>query len=104
MAFKENQVANPTGAHTPATRHIATAHKKIRAKGKVHLDTAMDNIIKAVNNADNKFSQEEIFKASLKLIDTTLKAEAFYEKAIGTKPKEVSPEDDDVGEVAITFE
>ena len=106
MAITKGQVTNPTGAHIPATRHIATAHKKIRAKGKVHLEEAMQNILDRVQNKGNKFSDEDIFKASVKWVETTLKAEAFYEKAIGVKPKGVSDEgveeEDDMPEIIMT--
>ena len=104
MAFQKGQVENPTGAHVPATRHVATAHKKIRAKGKVHLEEAMQNILNMVQNRGGNFSDEQIFKASVKWVETTLKAEAFYEKAIGVKPKASSEEELEEEEVAITFE
>lgn len=104
MAITKGQVTNPSGSHIPATRHIATAHKKIRAKGKVHLEEAMDNLLAMVQNKNNKFSDEQIFKASVKWVETTLKAEAFYERAIGAKPKAVEGEEEVEEEVAITFE
>ena len=104
MAIAKGQITNPTGAHTPATRHVATAHKKIRAKGKVHLEEAMQNILDMVQNKNNKFTDEQIFKASVKWVETTLKAEAFYEKAAGVKPKASSDEgEEEEDEVAITF-
>jgi len=83
MAFEKNQVANPTGEHKPASRHIATAHKKVRAKGKQHLPDAVDNLINAVLDPKNELTLPQKVSASKDLIKLVFEAEKYLEKAQG---------------------
>jgi len=87
MAFEKNQVANPTGEHKPASRHIATAHKKVRAKGKQHLPDAVDNLIKAVLDPKNELTLPQKVSASKDLIKLVFEAEKYLEKAQGITGK-----------------
>jgi hypothetical protein len=99
MAFQKNQVANPTGEHTPASKHVATAHKKVRAKGKQYLPDAVDNLIKAVLDPKGELSLPQKVAASKDLIKLVFEAEKYLERAQGITGKnkgnnEGSGEDD----------
>lgn len=87
MAFQKNQVANPTGEHKPASKHIATAHKKVRAKGKQYLPDAVDNLIKAVLDPKNELTIPQKVSASKDLIKLVFEAEKYLEKAQGITGK-----------------
>ena len=98
MAFQKNQVANPTGEHKPASKHVATAHKKVRAKGKQFLPDAVDNLIKAVLDPKNELTLPQKVSASKDLIKLVFEAEKYLEKAQGITGKKGDTEgsgDDD---------
>jgi len=100
MAFEKNQAANPTGEHKPASKHIATAHKKVRAKGKQHLPDAVDNLINAVLDPKNELTLPQKVSASKDLIKLVFEAEKYLERAQGiggknTKGQESVEEEDE---------
>jgi hypothetical protein len=98
MAFQKGKVANPTGEHKPASKHIATAHKKVRAKGKQYLPDAVDNLIAAVLDPQNKLTLPQKVAASKDLIKLVFEAEKYLEKAQGIVKRGQSDSNDDSDE------
>lgn len=95
MAFKKGEQANPNGVHTPATRHIATSHKKVRAKGKQYLPDAVDNLITAVLDTKGNLTLAQKVAASKDLIKLVFEAEKYLERMMGVKPKDESSDEEE---------